>query len=195
MVGAITVEFVRRNLLRFQVDDGPVRTMTSYMFGAGSDLYFEPDSNIPGPSFKESNPIIQVRRDAPWIVIHMKPEIGHAGFASVGQEPHWGITQSEPGDNKRTSYSIKFVQIPTIPATRDSGQLDCGTGEQLRELYSSLSDTFSDEKHFCLAKIGPPAPDGEMKTYFIRIGDITDRGFIGVSEDGWIVEGIRLLYN
>ena len=190
IAGTITVEFVRRSLLRFQVDDGPVRTMSPLMFGAASERFFEPESNIQAPSFKEGNPISQ-RREAPWIIVQMNPdgETGRYGFASMERRPHWGYSGSEPESGTRTSYGIDFWDYDVPPHMANSGGLSCGTGEQLADIYTLLPEAFSDEEHFCLMYIG------DERMYYIRVGDITDRNFIGVSEDGWVVKGFRLLYN
>lgn len=196
IVGSISVEFLRRNLLRFQVDDGPVRTMSTLMFGAGSERYFEPESNIEAPSFEEGNPISQLR-EAPWIVVQMNPEgeTGRYGFASIFWRPHWGLTGSEPENDSNTSYGIDFWDYDAPPHMSNSGGLSCGTGEQVAAIYSSLSDSISGEEHLCLMSVFAGNPDAEDRVYYIRVGDVTDRNFVGVSEDGWVVKGFRLVYN
>ena len=197
IVGTITVEFVRRNLLRFQVDDGPVRTMSSLMFGAGSERYFEPESNIQAPSFEEGNPITERRRIAPWIIVQMKPDgdTGRYGVASIHRRPHWGVSTIEADDMAPLSYNITFWDYDAAPHVANSGILDCGTGEQLTNYYSLLPPEVAEEEHFCIMFVYVGNPDSGERLYYIRVGDITDRNFVGVSEDGWIVKGFRLLYN
>ena len=196
IVGTISVEFLRRNLLRFQVDDGPVRTMSTLMFGATSERFFEPESNLSAPSFKEGNPVSQLR-EAPWFIVQMNPdnETGRYGFASTYRRPHWGYSGSEPDEDGATSYGITFWEYDAFPHSQQSAILDCGTGEQMAAMYSMLSESISNEEHLCLMGVYAGNPDAEERIYYIRIGDITDRNFVGVSEDGWVVKGFRLLYN
>lgn len=200
VVGTISLEFLRRNLLRFQVDDGPVRTMSTLMFGAGSDQYFEPESNIEAPSFTEGSPVNREVRSAPWIIAQINPdgETGRYGVASIFWRPHWGTTGSDPDSDSRTSYSIDFWDYDAPPHVANSGGLSCGTGEQLFEDYGGntlLPEGIFEEEHFCLMFVYAGNPDSGERVYFIRVGDITDRNFVGVSEDGWVVKGLRLLYN
>ncbi len=194
VVGTITVDFLRRNLLRFQVDDGPVRTMSPFMFGAGSEQYFEPESNLFSPSFTEGNRLTEMR-EAPWIIVQ-KDADGHTGkhdYAQIFWRLHWGATGSRPGTGKH-SFGIDFWDYDAPLHVVNTGVVSCGSSEQMTEIYYVYAHWMSAEEHFCLMSVaGNQISEGRM--YYIRIGDITDRRFVGVSEDGWVVEGFRLLYD
>lgn len=194
-VGTITVEFLRRNLLRFQVDDGPSRTMMPLMFGAVSEQFFEPESNLYSPSFAEGNPLTEIR-EAPWVIVQMDAD-GHTGkhdFARIFWRLHWGYTGSTPGTGK-SSFSIDFWDHDAPLHMLNSALLSCGSSEQMAETYWVYTHWMSAEEHFCLMTVHAGNPASGSRMYYIRLGDITDRRFIGVSEDGWVVEGFRLLYD
>jgi hypothetical protein len=200
VAGAIKIDILQRHLLRFSIDGGPYRRMVPQVFGSHVVQPFAPDANVHLPDFKDLD--LEVEGElpyAPWIIVHYAPRGGSQtnpegfsrwGYAVVYSRVYWGRARVNPNNGH---YSIRFAEFDAPPHIQDSGEIECGPADEIRG-QNSHPDVVGDDP-VCHAWVYPPIPDNDLRIYYMPLGDLGDRRFTAVSEDGWVMEGIRLRYD
>ena len=200
VAGKIRVEIMQRHLLRFSVDDGPYRRMVPQVFGSHVAQPFAPDADLLLPDFKDHDLEVEGSLPyAPWIIIQYAPRGGSQtnpdgfsrwGYAQVNSAVYWGSMNIVENTGR---YYITFYRFDAPPHIHMSGEIRCGTADDIRGQNDLPSIVGEDT--LCSAFINPAAPGNNLRIFYMPLGDLGDRRFTAVSDDGWVMEGIRLRYD
>lgn len=195
VAGQIHIEIMQRNLLRFSIDGGPTERMVPMVFGSDTTNFFPDHSEYRLPNFEEGREM-NVEGDqpyTPWMIVQLNPEGGSRwGFAYTGPFAHWGkVSQSSAGGIVRTDFW--FFDSP--PHIGNSAGMRCGTGQDLADVYVNTMDGYEESELLCFIFVNAGSRPEGSRAYFMPIGNMGDRRFTAVSEDGWIIEGFRLMYD
>jgi len=195
VAGNLHVEIMQRNLLRFRIDDGPTVRMVPMVFRseANTTAFFPEHSDYRMPNFEDGREL-DVEGDqpyAPWMIVQLNPEGGSRwGYAYTGPFAHWGKVRGSPNSGP---VSFDFWFFDSFPHILDSARLLCGTMDEISEVYTSIQ--YEGSEPICLAYVNSGFQPEETRAYFMPIANMGDRRFTAVSEDGWIIEGFRLMYD
>jgi hypothetical protein len=202
VAGAIRVDIMQRHLLRFSIDGGPYRRMVPQVFGSHVVQPFAPAADVHLPDFKGLENRFEVDDGmsyAPWITVHYAPRgisplfpegFSRFGYAFAYWRVHWGAVSINPHSGH---YNIQFYEITSPGHWQQSGEIDCGPADEIAGANSHPGVVGDDP--VCHAFVHPSIPDDELRIYYMPLGDLGDRRFTAVSEDGWVMEGIRLRYD
>ncbi len=203
--GSIHIEFHARNLLSYQVDGGEPQSMTQFIFGGTTFPSFEPQSNYLMPSHEEAALLygfnIGEISDAlvPWLIVHRRDLNGEAllrwGFGGLHTRILWGNTSADSDSAIGIQYSILFGDYDFAPHVSMGGLLSCGKGSDLVFLFPDLRTSAQNNTPICVVAMNVGNPEGVSRLYYLPIADFSDRHFTGISEDGWVIEGFRLLHD
>ncbi|MEN1728548.1 MAG: hypothetical protein AAGJ52_08910 [Pseudomonadota bacterium] len=203
--GTIRIEFQARNLLTYQVDGGEPVMMTQFLSGATTEQSFAPDVGYAMPSHEETVTIYgyelgeEADAPVPWVVTQRQDLDGDPifwwGFGGQSSRIIWGYTTAETSSAIGVRYSIGFVDYRVVPNISISGNLDCGAGSDLVVLYPDLRPEAQNESVICVVAMNGGNPGSIPRLYYLPIGNRGDRHFTGFSEDGWVIEGRRLLFD
>lgn len=194
-VGTLHLEILQRHLIRLRIDEGAAQRMVPLMYGSESVALFEPDSDVRFPTFGEvvNGSEEPTQPYTAWLIVQRDPDGETAwGYGYSGPLPHWGRL-FELENSGIAWYLFQYFDAP--PHSVQSASIECGGKSDLAAEYPSLFDTIEGDDPLCIAWAftGNP-PDGE-RVYFMPIGNMGDRRFTAVSEDGWVMEGYRLGYD
>ena len=200
VAGAIKVDIMQRHLLRFSIDGGPYRRMVPQVFGSHVVQPFAPDANIHLPDFKDLDLEVEGQLPyAPWIIAQYAPRgdsqtnpdgFSRWGYALVFWRVYWGYVSVNPNNGV---YSIIFDDFNSPPRVQMSGEIQCGPADEIGGQNSHPGVVGDDP--LCHAYIHPAAPGNDLRIYYMPLGDLGDRRFTAVSEDGWVMEGRRVRYD
>lgn len=195
VVGSIHIEILQRNLLSFSIDDNPVERMVPIVLGSHTTAFFPEHSDYRMPNFQEGRDM-NVEGDqpyTPWMIVQLNPEGGSRwGYAFAGPFPHWGrVTESSHSGRVRTDFWF-FDHFPHI---LNSARIHCGTANELADYYVNIMEGYEGDTPFCIVYVNAGSRPEESRVYFMPIANMGDRRFTAVSEDGWVIEGFRLMYD
>ncbi len=188
VAGTVHVEIMQRNLLRFTIDGGPSQRMVPMVFGSDVTRPFPEKSDVVFPTFGEGDgsPL------APWHIIQISPN----GNAYSDWISNWGEF-NVAGHTDLVFY--RFYDLTTDISSNQNAEIACGTGDDLQAFYSGTSHDLSGTELRCIVWIAPdtssvPGPNGG-RVYYMPLGNMGDRRFAATSDDGWTIEGFRLMYD
>lgn len=189
--GTLHIEILQRNLLRFRINDGASEQMMPMMFGSQISNFFPEGSNFRLPNWEEGR---ELDEETPggqtaWVIVQTNPqgdqfwELGR--MTPLPQSGFAGYSESQ------RLLRYHFVFYGSIVSPTVSGTITCGRIDDLAEQYSNSMAGWSGEEPICTAiSFG-----GDGKRYFMPLGNMGDRRFSAVAEDGSVMEGFRLLYD
>jgi len=197
VAGQIHIEIMQRNLLRFSINGSETERMVPLMFGSASKNYFPEVSDYRMPNFEESgeldlaNPSLQAK--TPWLISETSPDEQTAwGFALTGPFTHHG--SAFYGNTLRLlRYRFSFIDSPVH--SQPSATIACGRIDDLAEVYPDTMEGMSGEEPICVAWSFANNDPANLRRYFMPIGNMGDRRFTAVSEEGWVMQGFRLMYD
>ena len=195
VAGNIHIEILQRNLLRFSIDGSPIERMVPFAFGSHTTPYFESESDFHLPNFEEGRELnfADELPKTPWIIVETNPDGGTRwGYGFTGPFPHHG--SAFYGDTLRLlRYRFDFHDSPGH--SQSSATIACGRVDDLAEVYTDTMAGMSGEEPICIAWSFANNDPANLRRYFMPIGNIGDRRFTAVSEEGWVMEGFRLMYD
>ncbi len=195
--GTLRLDVLQRHLIQFSINEGPTQRMVPLMFGSHSIAAFEPESDVHLPTFEEMKNLSDEpdQPQAPWLIIQRNTtgELIKWGYAFSDRFPHWGQV-FELKESKLLYY--RFMHYDFFPHTVESATIECGRAIDLAAVYP---DAFGEEPGndpLCITwSFTGNILDGKRRVYYMPIGNMGDRRFTAVSEDGWAMEGFRLGYD
>ncbi|HSH26496.1 MAG TPA: hypothetical protein VK972_01805 [Wenzhouxiangella sp.] len=204
IAGSIHVEVMQRHLLRFSIDGGPYRRMAPQVFGSHIFQPFKPESDVWVPDFRDAGIFENEGWDqTPWVIVQMNPD-GQTryGFGYMSYTTHWGRS-SEVHSSVPFVYTIRFSEFPALPESYDSAVIECGPAEDVgggthnAHIWGERFNGRTEPICIVWSYAGnPPGTTQEnLRRYVMPVGNMGDRRFSAVSEDGWVIEGFRLMYD
>lgn len=195
VAGQIHIEILQRNLLRFSIDGGASERMVPMVFGSHTTNYFPDGSDYRLPNFEEGKELnfAGERASTPWIIIETNPDGGtRLGYGFTGPLPHFGLASF--GDTLNLLYyNFSFHDSPVH--SQVSATITCGRVDDLAAHYTTTMAGMSGEEPICVAWSFANNDPANLRRYFMPIGNFGDRRFTAVSEEGWVMEGFRLMYD